>query len=120
MRKFSDPKAGVAALLGPQDSVNQMLLALDSRRQMIVPALNNLPGITCQEPFGAFYAFPNILDTGLSSDSLQQELLENAGVASISGSSFGPYGEGYLRISYTTSIENLEIAVSRILEFLNQ
>ncbi len=113
-------KAGIAALSGPQDNVEKMRKILDARRQMIVPALNNLPGITCQKPLGAFYAFPNVSDTGLSSTAFQKKLLEDAGVATISGSSFGFHGEGYLRISYANSIENIETAISRIHKFLNQ
>ncbi|HKO08770.1 MAG TPA: pyridoxal phosphate-dependent aminotransferase [Alphaproteobacteria bacterium] len=106
--------AGLAALTGPQESVGRMVNAFDERRRVIVRALNQLPGFRCVEPGGAFYAFPNIAGTGLDARTLQQKLLEEAGVATIAGTSFGRYGEGYVRFSYANSTENIERAIQRI------
>lgn len=106
--------AGVAALEGPQDSAHKMVEAFATRRKVIVRALNQLPGVTCVEPGGAFYAFPNIGGTGLSSRELQDAMLNEAGVAALSGTAFGAYGEGYLRFSYANSVENIEEAMRRI------
>ena len=106
--------AGLAALTGPQDAVDEMMAAFDARRQIIVEALNALPGVRCADPAGAFYAFPNIADTGLSSTQAQDLFLDEAGVATISGTSFGAWGEGYLRFSYANSAENITRAMERI------
>ena len=106
--------AGLAALTGPQDAVHSMVEAFDGRRRVIVSELNQIPGFRCVEPGGAFYAFPNIEGTGMSSKELQTKLLEEAGVAVISGTSFGAYGEGYLRFSYANSTENIQEAIRRI------
>ena len=106
--------AGLAALTGPQDAVRAMVEAFDGRRRVIVGELNQIPGFRCVEPGGAFYAFPNIEGTGMSSKELQTKLLEEAGVAVISGTSFGAYGEGYLRFSYANSTENIREAIRRI------
>ncbi len=106
--------AGLAALAGPQDSVAMMVKAFDERRRVIVRALNQLPGFRCVEPGGAFYAFPNISGTGYDARGLQQKLLEEAGVATVAGTSFGRYGEGYIRFSYANSTENIERAMGRI------
>jgi aspartate aminotransferase len=106
--------AGIAALEGPQDAVHTMVKAFDERRRAIVPMLNQLPGFRCVNPGGAFYAFPNITGTGMSARDLQHRLLEEAGVATIAGTSFGIHGEGYIRFSYANSIENIEKAVKRI------
>jgi aspartate/methionine/tyrosine aminotransferase len=106
--------AGLAALTGPQESVDAMVRAFDQRRRVIVRALNQLPGFRCVEPGGAFYAFPNIGGTGHDSRGLQQKLLEEAGVATIAGTSFGAHGEGYIRFSYANSTENIERAIERI------
>ena len=103
--------AGLAALKGPQDFVEEMVAAFDKRRKVIVDGLNSLPGVTCRTPGGAFYAFPNITGTGLTSQQVQDRLLEEAGVATISGTSFGSYGEGYVRFSYANSVENIEAAL---------
>ena len=111
--------AGIAALEGPQDSVGEMVAAFDERRKVIVEGLSALPGVTCRRPGGAFYAFPNITGTGTSSDALQQRLLEEAGVAVISGTSFGAFGEGYLRFSYANSTENIRRALERMGEMLS-
>ena len=99
--------AGIAALEGPQDQVGEMVAAFDERRKVIVEGLNALPGVTSRRPGGAFYAFPNVTGTGMSSDRLQQRLLEESGIAVISGTSFGSFGEGYLRFSYANSTENI-------------
>ena len=106
--------AGLAALQGPQDAVHEMLAAFDERRRVIVRELNQIPGFRCVEPGGAFYAFPNIEETGMDSGTLQRKLLEEAGVAVIAGTSFGAFGEGYLRFSYANSTENILDAVQRI------
>jgi aspartate aminotransferase len=110
--------AGLAALTGPQEPVRQMVQAFAERRQMIVKALNNLPGFRCVNPGGAFYAFPNVSGTGFDAKTLQARLLDEAGVATIAGTSFGAYGEGYLRFSYASSLPQLQEAVQRIHRFL--
>jgi aspartate/methionine/tyrosine aminotransferase len=110
--------AGIAALEGPQDAVHQMVQAFDERRRVIVPLLNQLPGFTCVDPGGAFYAFPNITGTGLSARELQNKMLETAGVATVAGTSFGIHGEGYIRFSYANSTENIKRAVERIGQLL--
>jgi aspartate/methionine/tyrosine aminotransferase len=110
--------AGIEALTGPQDEAEQMVAAFDARRKVVVEELNALPGFRCTEPGGAFYAFPNITDTGASAAELQDGLLAEAGVATVAGTSFGAFGEGYLRISYANSTENIRHAVRRIREFL--
>ena len=112
--------AGLAALEGPQDSVTDMVAAFDQRRKIIVERLNELPGFRCRMPRGAFYAFPNIEDTGMDAKTLQNRLLEEIGVATVAGTSFGALGEGFIRLSYASSIENIVEAVERIEGFLNQ
>jgi aspartate/methionine/tyrosine aminotransferase len=107
-------QAAIAALRGPQDFVAEMVAAFDQRRRVIVDGLNDIPGVTCRTPGGAFYTFPNISGTGLSSQEMQDRLLQEAGVATIAGTSFGSYGEGYLRFSYANSVENIEAALSRM------
>jgi aspartate aminotransferase len=106
--------AGIAALEGPQDAVDEMVAAFDERRKVIVREINQIPGFSCPEPGGAFYAFPNITGTGISSMDLQNKLLNEAGVALISGTSFGHMGEGYIRFSYANSTENIVEAIRRI------
>jgi len=106
--------AGIAALEGPQDAVDAMCAAFAERRQVIVSGLNQIAGFRCVEPGGAFYAFPNIAGTGLDAKTLQQRLLEEAGVAAIAGTSFGAEGEGYLRFSYAASVEEIKAAIGRI------
>ena len=106
--------AGIAALNGPQDAVREMVAQFDQRRQIIVERLNALPGFSCVDASGAFYAFPNISGTGLSAREAQDRFLNEAGVATIAGTSFGAWGEGYLRFSYANSIENIEPALDRI------
>ncbi len=110
--------AGIAALEGPQDSVDTMVAAFDDRRHAIVDALNGLPGVTCRKPTGAFYAFPNITGTGMDTRTLQNRLLEEAFVATVAGTSFGAYGEGYLRFSYANSKQNILAAIDRIRDLL--
>ena len=106
--------AGIAALTGDQSPVKAMVSAFDERRTVIVNELNKIPGFSCIQPGGAFYAFPNITQTGFRSDELQKKILEEAGVAIISGTSFGEHGEGYLRFSYANSTENILKAVDLI------
>ncbi len=106
--------AGIAALEGPQDAVTEMVRAFTERRSVIVEGLNSIPGVRCRMPAGAFYAFPNIEGTGLTSKQMQDRLLEEAGVATISGTSFGAWGEGYLRFSYANSVPNIETAIERM------
>lgn len=110
--------AGLAALTGPQDAVAEMMAAFDARRKLIVAGLNSLPNISCTDSAGAFYAFPNISQTGLSAKEAQDLFLEKAGVATVAGTSFGAYGEGYLRFSYANSAENIEKAIDRIQKLL--
>ena len=110
--------AGIAALEGPQDAVDEMVSAFDQRRRLIVKGLNDLPGIHCCTPGGAFYAFPNISATGFTAKTLQDRLLEDAGVATVAGTSFGAMGEGYIRFSYANSIENIERALHRVEDLL--
>ncbi|MFQ5854068.1 MAG: pyridoxal phosphate-dependent aminotransferase [Anaerolineae bacterium] len=106
--------AGVAALKGPTNEVEAMVAAFRERRDVIVNGLNAIPGIRCLRPQGAFYVFPNIEGTGMSSRRLEGFLLEDAGVAVLSGTSFGRYGDGYLRFSYANSVENIEKALKCI------
>ena len=110
--------AGLEALTGPQDLVDRMVAAFDERRHAIVAELNNIPGFRCVNPGGAFYAFPNIEGTGKTSRELQDELLSEVGVAIISGTSFGLYGEGYIRFSYAASIDAIAEACQRIRRYL--
>jgi len=106
--------AGIAALTGPQDAVDEMVAAFDERRRVIMRELNQIAGFSCVEPAGAFYAFPNISKTGISARELQDRLLNEAGVALIAGTSFGAQGEGYVRFSYANSTENILTAIERI------
>src|SRR5256714_1321774 len=110
--------AGLAALTGPQDSVGKMVAEFDRRRRIVVDGLNALPGISCETPKGAFYAFPNITRTGWKAKGLASALLEDAGVAVVGGPDFGVLGEGYLRLSYANSAENIRKALDRMGEFL--
>ena len=106
--------AGVEALKGPQDAVEKMVEAFDERRKAMHKMLNDLPGISCQMPAGAFYAFPNISKTGMDARTLQNRMLDEIGVATVAGTSFGKFGEGYLRFSYANSLENIVTAMDRI------
>jgi len=106
--------AGIAAIDGPQDDVDKMMKAFDRRRKLVVAGLNRLPGISCITPKGAFYAFPNIAKTGWKAKKLATALLDEAGVALIGGPDFGILGEGYIRLSYANSEENIEKALARV------
>ncbi len=107
-------KACIEAYEGPQDSVEVMKEEFRVRRDIIVEGLNSIKGFSCIVPLGAFYAFPNISKTGLSSKELNDKLLYEGGVASLAGTSFGEFGEGYLRFSYANSRENIKEAIRRI------
>jgi len=106
--------AGIEALTGPQTEPERMDAEFKKRREVIVSGLNAIKGITCKKPHGAFYVFPNITKTGMSSRELGDYLLYEAGVAVLPGTSFGKYGEGYLRLSFANSIENIKKALDRI------
>ncbi len=106
--------AGIEAVTGPQDMVGKMMAEYQVRRDAIVDGLNSIPGITCRRPQGAFYVFPNITGTGMKSGELANLILEKAGVALLPGSAFGEYGEGYLRLSYATSVPVIEEGLERI------
>ena len=103
--------AGVAALEGPRDAVDAMRAEFRVRRDAVVAGLNALPGVSCVEPKGAFYAFPNVTGTGLDAGTLAGRLLDEAGVAVLAGTSFGANGEGYLRLSYANSLDNIQAAL---------
>ncbi len=111
-------RAGVAAITGPQDAVDAMRTEFRRRRDAIVAALNAIPGVRCELPKGAFYAFPNVSGTGLSEREIADRLLQEAGVATLAGTAFGEYGAGYLRLSYANSMENLMEATRRIGQFV--
>ena len=106
--------AGVEALRGSQKSVDAMRAEFEKRRDVMVAGLNKIKGFSCRVPHGAFYVFPNITKTGWPSKKLADALLEDAGVAGLSGTAFGDFGEGYLRFSVANSIENIEKALDRI------
>jgi aspartate aminotransferase len=110
--------AGIAALTGPQDAVAKMCAEFDKRRKVVVDGLNKLPGVSCATPKGAFYAFPNMRKTGWKAKALASSLLEDSGVAIIGGPDFGILGEGYVRVSYANSTENILKALDRMGEFL--
>jgi aspartate/methionine/tyrosine aminotransferase len=110
--------AGLAALKGPQDEATKMVAEFDRRRKVVVEGLNKLPGVSCATPKGAFYAFPNIKRTGWKAKALASALLDDAGVAIIGGPDFGILGEGYIRVSYANSTENILKALDRMREFL--
>jgi aspartate aminotransferase len=107
-------RAGLAALQGPQDAVTAMVAEFRRRRDAIVKGLNEIPGFSCTVPAGAFYVFPNVKETGIPSRDLANMLLNDAGVACLSGTAFGSYGDGYLRFSYANSLENIQEALARI------
>jgi aspartate/methionine/tyrosine aminotransferase len=112
--------AGVAALTGPMDDVRAMIEEFRARRELVVAGLNDLPGVSCIEPKGAFYAFPNITETGMKARDLQNQLLEEAGVAMLAGTAFGEYGEGYMRVSYANSPANITTALGKMRELLER
>ena len=111
-------RAGIEALSGPQDAVDMMLATFDERRKLIVELLNAVPGFSCITPKGAFYAFPNISGTGMTSMQLQELLLDKAGVATVAGTSFGHLGEGYIRFSYASSTDNIREALRRVQDLM--
>jgi aspartate/methionine/tyrosine aminotransferase len=106
--------AGVAALTGSQAPSEEMVAEFRRRRDVIVAGLNDIPGLTCRTPRGAFYVFPNITATGMSSREVADLLLYEGGVAALAGTSFGAYGEGYIRLSYANSIDNIQKALASI------
>jgi len=110
--------AGLEALTGPQDSVTKMISAFVKRRDILVNGLNEFKGFKCALPKGAFYAFPNIKDTGYSSDQLAMKIIDEAHVAVVPGSAFGKQGEGYLRLAYANSVENIQEALTRMKKIL--
>ena len=107
-------KAAVAALEGPRDEVEAMVAEFGIRRRLIADGLQSIPGVNCPEPEGAFYAFPSIKETGLTSIEFETKAMNEAGVALLSGSAFGEYGEGYVRLSYANSQENIQKAISQL------
>ena len=111
-------QAAIVALDGPQESVTRMLDEFTARRSAIVSGLNALPGVRCLEPDGAFYAFPNITETGYTSRDLADRLLQEAGVACLSGTAFGEYGEGFIRFSYANNLANIHLALDRMRQLL--
>ena len=110
--------AAIEALTGPQDAVAEMRAEFDARRKLVVELLNRLPGVSCITPKGAFYAFPNISATGRKAKALASDLLETAGVATVGGPDFGILGEGYIRLSYANSQENIRRALERMRDYL--
>jgi aspartate/methionine/tyrosine aminotransferase len=113
-------RAGLAALQGPQEPVAAMLAEFRRRRDVFVAGLNDIPGLSCAMPRGAFYAFPNIAEVSGSASEMADFLLQKGGVACLAGSDFGAYGEGYLRFSYANSLENLNKALERIADCVAQ
>jgi len=107
-------KAGLAALKGSMEPTQKMAAEFKRRRDLIVDGLNSIPGIKCLRPRGAFYVFPDITGTGMKSREFETYLLQNYGVAALSGTAFGEYGEGHIRFSYANSYENIEIALERV------
>ncbi len=108
----------IAALEGPWDQVDAMVAEFSRRRDVIVEGLNAIDGISCLSPDGAFYVFPNVRELGVPSKRVEEEILERAGVACLSGTAFGQHGEGYLRFSYANSVENIEAALDAIRDTL--
>ena len=111
-------RAAIAALDGPQDEVQAMAAEFGQRRRLITDGLRSIPGINCPEPEGAFYAFPSIKETGLTSAEFEARAMADAGVALLSGAAFGAYGEGYVRLSYANSQENIQKAISQLDQFV--
>ena len=106
--------AGIEALTGDQSQVDVVVNEYRRRRDVLVAGLNQIPGVSCRMPQGAFYVFPNVTTFGLSSDQIADYLLDEAGIALLPGTSFGGYGEGYLRLCFANSLENIETALERI------
>jgi len=113
-------QAGIEALRGDQSHARKMKEEFERRRNVVVEGLNRIPGFRCRMPHGAFYAFPNITGTGFSSQELADRLLPEAGVATLSGPGFGPHGEGFIRLSYANSVENIKKALERIEEWVGK
>jgi aspartate/methionine/tyrosine aminotransferase len=113
-------RAAIEALTGPQDETYKMVEEFKKRREVIVEGLNQIPKISCKKPKGAFYVFPNITKTGWGSQKLADHILSDAGVAVLSGTSFGAFGEGYLRLSYANSVENIKKGLERIKGFVEK
>lgn len=111
-------RAGIEAITGPWEEVRQMTAEFKRRRDVIVSGLNEIPGIKCLLPKGAFYVFPDITGTGFKAKELEQGLLNEGGVACLAGTSFGSYGEGHLRFSYANSVENINEALKRVRDYL--
>lgn len=111
--------AALAALTGPQDAVHEMVQEFDQRRKVVVDGLNAIDGVSCKTPLGAFYAYPNIQKTGWTAKELASSLLEDAGVAVIGGPDFGILGEGYIRLSYANSTDNIKMALERVRDFIS-
>ncbi len=112
--------AAIAALEGPWDDVERMAAAFRERRDVIVSGLGAIPGVSCVEPGGAFYAFPNVRELGMSAAALSGRMLENAGVACLPGTAFGVYGEGHLRFSYANSVENIRTALTAFVTLVSE
>jgi aspartate aminotransferase len=112
--------AGIEAIKGDQAEVARMVAEFKKRRDIIVAGLNDIDGIDCQKPQGAFYVFPNVTKLGQTSSMLENRLLNEAGIAALSGTSFGAYGEGYIRFSYANSIENIKKALANLKEFVKK
>lgn len=112
-------RAGIAALKGSMEPTRAMVAEFKRRRDVIVEGLNSLPGVSCLSPHGAFYVFPNVTGTGVDCRTLAKRCLEEAGVAVLSGTAFGQYGEGYLRLSYANSVENIRQAIEQLREMLS-
>ncbi|MDH3891596.1 MAG: pyridoxal phosphate-dependent aminotransferase [candidate division Zixibacteria bacterium] len=110
--------AMIEALTGPQDDVDTMVAEFQKRRDVFVEGLNAIDGVTCTNPYGAFYVFPNVSATGFKSKDLATRLLDEAGIAGLSGTAFGSFGEGYLRFSYANSVTNIKEALARFSKFL--
>jgi len=106
--------AGIEAVIGPQEEVYKMVAEFKTRRDVIVDGLNSIDGISCLRPHGAFYVFPNIKQLGINGKEFADLLLEKFGVAALSGTAFGKYGDGYLRFSYANSVENIQRALDKI------
>ena len=102
------------ALTGPQDDVDRMVAEFKKRRDVIVDGLNQIDGLSCLKPLGAFYAFANVTKTGMTSAEFAKMAMDQAGVACLAGTAFGKHGEGYVRFSYANSVENLQEAIRRL------
>jgi aspartate/methionine/tyrosine aminotransferase len=112
--------AGAEALRGPQDEAKKFVEEFRKRREVIVNGLNKINGITCKMPHGAFYVFPNVKSFRIQSKKLADQILQDAGVAVLSGTAFGAFGEGYLRLSFANSVENINKAMERISELVKK